>query len=107
MKRRVTLQQWGEYSRCVGFEVLGLADAPRTRHELKERADVSRITICRLLDDLEERDWIVHENGAVRGDRAGPNGFFRIADGEVVEDWSLWDAVTLMGQLGTARDGPP
>lgn len=45
-------------------EVLGaLADAPRTRHELKERADVSRVTIRRLLEDLDERGWIVNENG--------------------------------------------
>lgn len=45
-------------------EVLGaLADAPRTRHELRERADVSRVTISRLLDDLAERDWLVHDDG--------------------------------------------
>jgi predicted transcriptional regulator len=44
--------------------VLGaLADAPRTRHELRERADVSRVTISRLLDDLDERDWVKHDNG--------------------------------------------
>lgn len=45
-------------------EVLGaLADAPRTRHELRELADVSRVTIARLLDDLADRGWIVHEDG--------------------------------------------
>lgn len=33
--------------------------------------------------------------------------FFRVEDGEVVEDWALWDAVTLMGQLGIAPEGPP
>ncbi len=45
-------------------EVLeSLAEAPRTRHELKERADVSRITIRRLLDDLEDRGWIDHDDG--------------------------------------------
>lgn len=45
-------------------EVLGaLADAPRTRHELRDRADVSRVTISRLLDDLDERGWLVHDNG--------------------------------------------
>lgn len=44
--------------------VLGaLADAPRTRHELKELADVSRVTIARLLEDLEERGWLVHDDG--------------------------------------------
>lgn len=46
------------------IEVLAaLADAPRTRHELKERADVSRVTISRLLDDLADRGWTVHDNG--------------------------------------------
>lgn len=46
------------------IEVLGaLADAPRTRHELRERAEVSRVTISRLLDDLTDRGWIVHDNG--------------------------------------------
>lgn len=44
-------------------EVLGaLAEAPRTRHELRERADVSRVTIGRLIDDLDNRGWIVHDN---------------------------------------------
>jgi len=32
---------------------------------------------------------------------------FRIEDGEVAEDWASWDAVTLMGQLGIAPEGPP
>lgn len=46
------------------IEVLdALADSPRTRHELKERADVSRVTISRLLEDLDERGWIVHDTG--------------------------------------------
>lgn len=45
-------------------EVLeALADAPRTRHELKERAGVSRVTIKRLVDDLADRGWIEHEDG--------------------------------------------
>jgi steroid delta-isomerase-like uncharacterized protein len=32
---------------------------------------------------------------------------FRIEDGDVAEDWALWDALTLMGQLGIAPEGPP
>lgn len=40
-----------------------LAEGPRTRHDLKERADVSRITVRRLLDDLAERGWITHDEG--------------------------------------------
>lgn len=46
------------------FEVLdALAKAPRTRHDLRDRADVSRVTIRRLLDDLEQRGWLVHTDG--------------------------------------------
>lgn len=53
-------------------EVLeALADAPRTRHELKERADVSRITIRRLLDDLAERGWIEHDNSQYEATASG------------------------------------
>lgn len=53
-------------------EVLdALADAPRTRHELKERADVSRITIRRLLEDLEERGWIEHDDGQYEATASG------------------------------------
>lgn len=40
-----------------------LAEGPRTRHELRELADASRITIRRLLDDLIERGWITHRDG--------------------------------------------
>lgn len=32
---------------------------------------------------------------------------FRLEDGEVVEDWALWDAFGLMSQIGMAPDGPP
>jgi predicted transcriptional regulator len=53
-------------------EVLeALADAPRTRHELKERADVSRVTIRRLLDDLADRGWIEHDNGQYEATASG------------------------------------
>lgn len=46
------------------FEVLtALAEAPRTRNDLKERADVSRITVRRLVEDLEERGWLTHDDG--------------------------------------------
>lgn len=32
---------------------------------------------------------------------------FRIDDGEVSEDWALWDAMSLMNQLGMAPERPP
>lgn len=54
------------------IDVLGaLAEAPRTRHELKERAEVSRVTISRLLDDLDTRGWIVHDNGQYEATASG------------------------------------
>lgn len=40
-----------------------LAEAPRTRHDLRERADVSRVTVRRLVDDLVDRGWITHDEG--------------------------------------------
>lgn len=56
------------------FEVLdAVAESPRTRTELKELTNVSRVTLSRVLSDLEDRGWIVREtdrfeatnNGAV------------------------------------------
>lgn len=44
------------------FDVLdAVADGPRTRTELKERTDVSRVTLSRILSDLEDRGWIDRE----------------------------------------------
>lgn len=40
-----------------------LADGPRNRTELKERTDVSRVTLSRILSDLEEREWIIRDAG--------------------------------------------
>lgn len=53
-------------------EVLeALADAPRTRHELRDRADVSRITIRRMMEDFLDRGWITEENGQYEATRTG------------------------------------
>lgn len=40
-----------------------VTDAPRTRHELRELTGSSRVTVNRILDDLEDRGWIVRDNG--------------------------------------------
>ena len=41
------------------FAVLeSLSDGEHSRHVLAERLDVSRVTIARILDDLEDRQWI-------------------------------------------------
>lgn len=47
---------------CV--EVLdAIAEAPRARHELRELTRASRVTVSRVLSDLEARSWIGHANG--------------------------------------------
>lgn len=38
-----------------------LVDGPHSRHVLAEMADVSRVTLGRILDELESRDWIEQE----------------------------------------------
>lgn len=43
-------------NRVAVFEAL--YDAPRSRDELRDEIDASRVTIARILRELEERDWI-------------------------------------------------
>jgi predicted transcriptional regulator len=44
-------------------EVLSLIQtAPRKRDDLKEATDVSRVTLSRILSELEERGWITRTN---------------------------------------------
>ncbi len=59
-------------------EVLeAIADAPRSRHELRELTGASRVTVNRIVDDLEDRGWIVRENGRCE---ATPKGAFVAAE---------------------------
>lgn len=45
-------------------EVLdAIAETPRARHQLRELTGASRVTVSRILTDLEERGWVVHANG--------------------------------------------
>lgn len=45
-------------------EVLAALDeSPRTPHELREVTGASRMTVHRILDDLEDRGWISRKNG--------------------------------------------
>lgn len=37
--------------------------APHERHELREHTDASRVTLSRILGDLEDRHWIVRVDG--------------------------------------------
>jgi len=41
-----------------------LVEAPRTRHELRDEVDASRVTIARILRELEARNWIEHSGQA-------------------------------------------
>lgn len=50
-----------------------IRDAPRTRAELKEMTDVSRVTLSRILANFEDRGWIERTNG---GYVATPEGSF-------------------------------
>lgn len=46
------------------LEVLeALTEEPRSRHDLRELTGASRVTVNRILEDLEDRNWIVRENG--------------------------------------------
>lgn len=40
-----------------------IADCPRSRTELKDSTDVSRVTLSRMLSNFEDRGWIDRTNG--------------------------------------------
>ncbi|KZX46646.1 winged helix-turn-helix domain-containing protein [Haloarcula sp. K1] len=40
-----------------------LSDGPCSRDELSDRTGVTRVTLSRILGDLEDRDWITRRNG--------------------------------------------
>jgi predicted transcriptional regulator len=77
------------------FDVLeAVSEGPQTRTELKQQTDVSRVTLSRILADLEEREWIRRE-----ADR-----FEATARGTVIamEVSRLLDDVLMAEDLGTA-----
>jgi len=43
-------------NRVAVFELL--VEAPRSRNKINEQVDASRVTIARILDELEAREWI-------------------------------------------------
>lgn len=47
-------------NRVAVFETL--AEAPRSRTEIREEVDASRVTVARILREFEERDWIEQSN---------------------------------------------
>lgn len=64
--------------------------APRTRDDLKEATDVSRVTLSRILGELEDRNWIERPNHQYK---ATPRG--RFVAGEFTQ---------LLGNLEAAED---
>lgn len=53
-----------------------LNDRPRTRNELRDAVSVTRVTLSRILRDLEEREWITK--------RGSENGYALTTFGELV-----------------------
>lgn len=96
-------------------------DRDRVAEEI-ERAHEGLADLRFTVDELLAEEDLVAARSTITGRHEGefmgvpPTGeqveframnFFRFEDGEVVEDWALWDATTLMGQLGIAPGGPP
>lgn len=79
------------------IEVLdAITESPRARHELRELTGASRVTVNRILDDLEERDWLVREDG-----RCEPTPQGRFVAGEVTRLLeNVETAAKLDGALG-------
>lgn len=48
-----------------------VATAPRTRDELREMIGVARVTLSRILSDLEAKGWIVRDNQSYEATTAG------------------------------------
>lgn len=54
------------------FEVLeATAETPRTREDLKARSGVSRVTLSRILSDLESRGWVCRADEGYEATRSG------------------------------------
>lgn len=66
--------------------------APRSRQELREDTDVSRVTLSRILGDLEDRHWITRRNGHYD---ATPEG--AVVAAEVGRLFDSLDAVDTLG----------
>lgn len=60
------------------------ASAPRTRNELRDTADVSRVTLSRILSDLEAQGWIARDGDVYEATRAG--AFVAAEVGRVLEN---------------------
>lgn len=74
--RRVTEPARDDLEFLVGswnrLDVLeALVDGPRTRGELRDITPVSRVTLSRILSDLEDRGWIVRQEAGYTTTSAG------------------------------------
>lgn len=75
------------------FDVLSaLVDGPRSRDELRDISPVSRVTLSRILSDLEDRGWIARQEAGYETTTAGKF----VAD----EVTRLLDNVRTLNRLG-------
>lgn len=76
------------------FEVLqAIASAPKTRNELREGMDVSRVTLSRILSDLETRGWIVRNDNEHEVTATG-----RLVANEFTETFETLQTVHQLGE---------
>ncbi|WP_368275953.1 helix-turn-helix transcriptional regulator [Halorussus litoreus] len=77
------------------IRVLGLLNGrERTRNQINERMDVTRVTLSRILRDLEDREWITR--------RPPENRYALTAFGELV----YRDVARLLGTVSVGREYP-
>lgn len=76
-----------------------IRESPRTPHELRSLTGASRITVNRILDDLEDQRWIVRSNGQLEPTTQGTV----IAD----EVGRLLSTVAAVRELGDALSWLP
>ena len=75
-----------------------LCDAPRNRDELRELSDASSSTVGRVLEALEQRQWVKHTGGRYEATQLGSHvndGFQALLNGMAVERQlrSLWPSL--------------
>lgn len=135
--RRLLEEGFGRADRQILGEVLAadfIGHAPaepghdaekQDREHLAEEIERAHAGLANLefsIQDMIAQDDRVAVRSTIRGRHDGefmgapPTGeqvefaamnVFRIENGEIAEDWALWDAFGLLSQLGMLPDGPP
>lgn len=66
-----------------------IASAPQSRNDLKERTNVSRVTLSRIISDLEDRGWVRKINGHYEATK--PGKFVAVELSRLVENLQTLD----------------